>query len=120
MTAHENHLVLVGPPNHVNTLRQMLALSLDVPSPAGQSRHLYHPGQHDTPQPGRGPGQDRGDPAGVQIVRDFIHGSQGVLAAYLASPQAGVAEDPKAQDPLKQELSPRCGWPATTPPPSGP
>ena len=42
--------------------------------------------------------------AGVQIVRDFIHGSQGVLAAYLALPQAGVADDPKAPDPLKQEL----------------
>ena len=42
--------------------------------------------------------------AGIQIVRDFIHGSQGVLAAYLALPQAGVAEDPKAPDPLKQEL----------------
>jgi len=90
VTAHENHLVLTGPAHHVNALRQMLALSLDVPSPQVKA-DIYTIQVNTTPR-NRDAAQDKIEEiqGGIQIVRDFIHGSQAYLAAYLASPQAGV------------------------------
>ncbi len=103
VTAHENHLVLVGDPDHVNALRQMLALSLDVPSPQVKA-DIYTIQVNTTPR-NRDGAQDKVEEiaAGVQIVRDFIHGSEASLGAYLASPAARVDSD-GPHDPLKQAL----------------
>ncbi len=94
VTAHENRLVLVGPAAHVNALRQMLALFLDVPS-AQVKADIYTIQVNTTPR-NRDAAQDKIEEiaAGVQIVRDFIHGSEGTLGAYLASDQARVMFDP--------------------------
>ncbi len=94
VTAHENRLVLVGPAAHVSALRQMLALSLDIPSP--QVRADIYTIQVNTTPRNRDQAQDKIEEiaAGIQIVRDFIHGSEGGLGAYLATDRAHVPSDP--------------------------
>ena len=103
--AHENHLVLTGPAGQVNALRQILALSLDVPSP--QVKADVYTIQVNTTPHNRDAAQDKIEAiqAGIQIVRDLIHGSELVLGGYLASPQANVEAGPN--EPLtttKQKL----------------
>ena len=82
--AHQNHLILTGPADQVNTLRQMLALNLDVPSP--QVKADIYTIQVNTTSHNRDAAQDKIEEiqAGIQIVRDLIHGSEIVLGAYLA------------------------------------
>ena len=88
--ARENHLILTGPSRRVNALRQMLALSLDVPSP--QVKADVYTIQVNTTPHNRDAAQDKIEEiqAGIQIVRDLIHGSELALGAYLASPAAQV------------------------------
>ena len=78
----------------MNALRQMLALTLDVPS-AQVKADIYTIQVNTTPH-NRDATQDKIEEiaAGVQIVRNLIQGSEASLAAYLASPQAKVVVDP--------------------------
>lgn len=103
--AHENHLILTGPAAQVNALRQILALSLDVPSP--QVRADVYTIQVNTNPHNRDAAQDKIEEiqAGIQIVRDLIHGSELALGGYLASPQAKVEAVPgEAPTTAKQRL----------------
>ncbi len=90
VNAQENHITIKGPRANVEKIRQLLALYLDVPSPIVRADVLTI--QVNSINGNRTRAEDKADEirAGVQIVRDFIHGSQLGLAQYISKHDTNI------------------------------
>jgi hypothetical protein len=108
VTAHENHLVIKGDPAEVQRIRQLLTLYLDVPSPLVRADVFTIQVNSRSSGGSRDRALDKIDEirAGIQIVRDFMQGSQLALGQYLARHQSDVdrffRQYPKLKDLLEQ------------------
>lgn len=85
ITADQNRIVVQGKPGEVNKLKNLLSLALDVPSP--QVKAELYTIQVNTKPRNRDQAQDKVDEIqrGVQIVHDYIQGTQATLNGWIAA-----------------------------------
>jgi hypothetical protein len=88
VTAQENKLILKGDATNVRRLRELTALTLDVPSPEVRA-DVYTIQVNSTPS-NRRECDDKIDEIeqGIQIVKDYIHLTELGLGQYLGNPQS--------------------------------